>query len=258
MIRASVGIFAGAALSLALVATQSATGQDSVQARLSSDRLGYIESGTYLAGDRVGFVLDAAGRDYLLRVNGSPEIYVLYADSASLGGRVLKYDSGETAVQVSGWGGITLYTDADPAGLPAVRTGDSVAPTPPAASISDVQNAVQDDAEHFVLVRRLDLAFSPDWSALADDGRARALVLDALENVARGLERFGRTLHGRNALARRVSKVALAIAGRPAVTLNGRTLMVTFDPTRSYEGCASSRAIAQALGMLLSIPQKQS
>ena len=258
MIRASVVFVAGAASLSGVMATQNASGQENVQARLSSDRLGYIESGTYLAGDRVSFAVDASGANYLLRFDKSSEIYVLYPDNASLGGRVLKYDSGETALQVSGWGGVTLYPDADLAGLPAVRTGDSEAPLPPAASIADVQNAVEDDEAHLAHLRRLDLAFSVDWSYLANNASARAIALDAMQNVARALDRFGRTAQAHDALLRRVNTIRFEIAGRPTVALNAGTLIVTFDPSRGYEGRASSRAIAQALGQLLSLPQKRS
>ncbi|HEY6578281.1 MAG TPA: DUF4908 domain-containing protein, partial [Rhizomicrobium sp.] len=120
MRKVRIGFIAGAALLLGALDVQGARATESVESRLSSDRLGSIASGTYLAADHIGFALDAAGPDYLLSFDGSPEIFVLHADNASLGGRVLKYDSGETALQVSGWGGVTLYTDAYPAGLPAV------------------------------------------------------------------------------------------------------------------------------------------
>jgi len=248
----------GAALLLSLFSTSAARSQDSFQERLSSARLGYVEPGTYLAGDKVGFAVDAQGDHYLLRFNGSSEVFVLYPDSASLGGRVLKYDSGETALQVAGWGGVTLYTDDDPDGLPAVRTGDSVLPVPEVASVARVEDAAQDSAEHLADVNRINLAFSADWNALAASAPACAVALDAMENTTRGLDRFGKNARGRDALARRVSAVMLSIAGRPAVGLSGKTLVVTVDPSRGYEGRASSRAITRALGALLSVPQKQS
>ncbi|MGH6876069.1 MAG: DUF4908 domain-containing protein [Rhizomicrobium sp.] len=251
MVRVSIGLVVGALLFGALD-VQGAQAEASLQSRISSDRPGRIESGTYLAGDHIGFALAAAGADYLLSFDGSPEIFVLHANNASLGGRVLKYDSGETALLVSGWGGITLYTDADPAGLPAVRTGECAIPAPVAAvSVADVENAALDDAEHLAWGRRLDLAFSADWNALADSAPARAMALDAMENVTRGIERFGKSAPGHAALARNVKTVVLATAGQPTVTLKGSTLLVTFDPDRGLEGRASSRTISRALRALL-------
>ena len=251
-------VFFGIVAGLALLIAQAATAQDSLAQRLSSDRPGQISCGAWLAGDRIGFTLDAAAADYLLRFDGSPEVFVLHPDKAALGGKVLRYDSGETALQVSGWGGLTLYTDANPSGVPAVRTGDAAIQEPAPPSLAELVAASEDDSENLGRDRGLDLVFTADWNGLAGNGPARALALDTMENVARGIERFGRTAHGREELARRVKSVMLAVAGRPTVTLNGRTLTVTFDPGQGYEGRASSRAITRALATLFAGPQKQS
>ncbi|HEY3779108.1 MAG TPA: DUF4908 domain-containing protein [Rhizomicrobium sp.] len=258
MIRSSFGAFAAFLFLLCVRVAQAGQGTIAVEARLSSDRLGHIEAGRYLAGDSVGFLLADDGPDYLLQFDGSPEIFVLHANSAALGGHVLQYDSGETALQVSGWGGVTLYTDSYPAGLPAIRTGDTNTPAPPVATVADVQNAAEEDTQHWAFAQRLNLAVSADWNAIADDAAACTVALQAMDNVARGLDRFESSAPAHRAQMRRVSQISLEMAGRPAVALNGKRLIVTFDPSRGYDGRASSRAIAQALRALLSIPQKPS
>ncbi|HEX4077927.1 MAG TPA: DUF4908 domain-containing protein [Rhizomicrobium sp.] len=258
MARVVSGLLASVPLLLGMPLAHAAPPAESFQSRLSSDRVGQIESGTYLAGDKIGFALDAAGPDFLLSFDASPEIFVLHADTASLGGRVLKYDSGDTALQVSGWGGVTLYTDSNPGGLPAVRTGSHATPAAPTVSIAELENAAQAAAEQLAFVRRLDLAFSADWRRLAGNAAARAVALDAIGNVARGIEQFGESARAHAAVARVVKTVALAIADRPTVTLRDTTLTVTFDPDRGFEGRASSRAIARALHVLLSAAQRQS
>ena len=241
-----------------LLAGVGAHAQGTLEARLSIDRPGRVEAGTYLAGDRISFAIDSAGANYLLSFSGSPETFVLHADKAPLGGRVLKYDSSETALQVSGWGGLTLYTDSDPAGLPAIRTGGFATPPVAPVSLGEMRRAAKYDADYFASLWKIRVALSADWSALAANAAARATALDAMENVARGIERFCRSAQGRAAVARRVNAVKLGIAGRPTVTLNGKTLFVTFDPDLGYEGRDSSRAIAVALGSLLSVHRNQS
>src|SRR5262249_44807514 len=144
---------------------------------------------------------------------------VLHSDSASLGGRVLKYDSGETALQVSGWGAVTLYTDTDPAGLPAVRTGDFNAPVPSAVSVDEVHAAADENAKELAALHQIPVSFNADLSALAASAQARTVALDAMENVTRGIERFCRTAHRRNAFSRRITAVTLAMAAGPTVTL---------------------------------------
>jgi hypothetical protein len=245
-------------LLLALMLPLAAGAQDSIAQRLNTDRVGYLEPGTYVAADRIQFSLDALGANYLLRISGSPEIFVLYQDRASMGGRILKYDSGETALSVSGWGGLTLYVPSAPGGLPAERTGDSAMPAPYPVSLADVQSAAADEAQHLSYTHRLNVGFTANWNSLSDDPGARAFALDTMENTARGLDRFTASGAGREAIARRVDMVSLAEGPRPTITLNGRMLVVTFNPGRGYVGRASSRAIARALGTLFSIPQKPS
>ncbi len=220
--------------------------------QLSLDRLAYIQPGTYLAGDSIGFTLDGAGGNYLLRFRGASEVFVLYVDRGSLGGRVLKYDSGETALNVSGWGGMTLYPDTAPQGLPAVRTGDSQPPSPPSISLQDMQNAAGDEGERLGYVRRLNVQFTADWNAIDSNPNARGFAFDALENAARGIERYTASGGARDAFTRRISTVMITLGSKPTIGLNGRTLIVTFNPGWSFAGRASSRAIAHALGSVLS------
>jgi len=246
-----------ACAALSACAGEAARAQDSVAQRLFNDRLANIEPGAYLAGDRVKFTLHPGDGYFLLRFEGSPEVFVLYADHASMGGRVLKFDSGETAIQVTVWGGLTLYTDAQPAGLPAVRTGDSPRPAPPQAVLSDMQTAAADEAQHLGYTRRLRLAFTADWASLGD-GMTRSFAFDAMENAARGLDRFAASPQGHDALAQRVDSGAIVPGGgRPTLSLNGRTLIVTFNSASGFAGRASSRAVARSLSIVLGAPQRR-
>lgn len=225
-----------------------ARAQDTFGGRLSLERLGEVKPGIYLAGDNVRFTLVNEGDNFLLRFDNNPEVFVLYTGHASLGGRILKYDSGETVLQVAGWGGMTLYTDASPTGLPTVRTGDATAPAPPNISLSDMQNAAEDETQHLAYTRGLRLGVSADWQALAGNGAMRALAFDTMENTVRGLDRFSYSAGGREALAHRIDSVMIEAAAKPTLMLKAKTLIVTFNPARGYEGRASSRAIARALG----------
>ena len=242
-----------AAFALAFFAGATAHAQAPLSDRLQGEKLADIQSGQYQAGDNVKFSLDGAQGYFLLRFDGDPEVFVLYSDYASLGGRVLKYDSGETALQIAGWGGMTLYTDANPGGLPATRTGDSVEPSLQPVSLSDMQNATGDESEHLAYMRRINLSFDADWKALAGDDTLRARAFDALENTARGIDRFATTPDGRKALAQRFNRVLIAVGDKPTLSANAKTLIATFNPDRGYRGRASSRAIARALGRLLHV-----
>jgi hypothetical protein len=221
--------------------------------RLNQEQVGDVEPGAYSAG-RVNFTLDAYGDKYLLRIADDPEIYVLYTDHAPMGGRALKYDSGGVVIRVAGFGGVTLYTDAAPGGMPAERTGDSLPPSPGQITLSDVQNAAEDEAEHLAYSRRIHLSFTADWSALSGDARMRALCFDAMENAARGIDRFVTNSQGRAAFAKKIDQVRMALGNKPLMFLSGKTVNITFDVRSGYAGRASSRGITRALGQLLSVP----
>src|SRR5262249_10137467 len=157
------------------------------------------------------FTLDPYGEDYLFRIADQPEVYVLRTDRAALGARVLKYDSGATALQVANWGALTLYTDQQPAGLPAVRDSDSTAPTPQPVSIADMQIAAEDESQHLSYARKISVSFIADWNTFATDANTRALMFDALQNAARGLERFAASDAARAALAQKLTTVKLIL-----------------------------------------------
>ena len=247
----SVILFAFAAFMVGLGTTRA---QDELGARMSQERIGDVRPGTYSAGDQLKFTLTHYLDHYLLRFLGDSEIYVLNVDHGSLGGRVLKYDSGATALQVSGWSAITLYTDNQPSGVPAERTGDAILPTVAPISLADMQRAAADEADHLAYAHGVHLSFIAEWPVLAGDAAMRAFAFDALQNAARGIDRFARSAAARAALAARVGSVQLQAGTRPVVTLRGRILNIIFNPAQGFSGRASSRAIANALSEILAVP----
>ena len=223
------------------------------QARAYGSPFSDIAPGTYQAGDNVRFALDRYQNGFLLRFAGQPEVFVLYANFGSLGGRVLQYDSGAIALQAAGWGGMTLYTDDHPEGLPISRVGDSTPPVLPQISMAQMQNAADDEAAHLSYVRGLRIGFVADQNAVGDSS-VRSLAFDAMENAARGIDRFTANPNARNMFGQRVATVRLAITDKPYIKITDRVLIVTFNPRTGFFGRASSRAISTALGKMFGIP----
>lgn len=253
MPKAGTALLLCVLVACALTACDGALAQSEMAQRLNREHVGDVETGSYNAGP-VSFTLDSYGADkYLMRVGGDPEVYVLYTDHAPLGGRALKYDSGAVVIRVAGWGGMTFYTDAASGGVPAERTGDTFTPSLTPITLSDMQNAVEDEAEHLAYSRRIHLGFTADWNALAGDSRLRALCFDAMENAVRGIDKFLTIPKGRDAFAKRIDQVRMALGTKPLMFMSGKTLNVTFNAQTGYAGRASSRAIARALGQLLSV-----
>lgn len=240
-------LFASFAMAFALFCTEPASARPGFFERLLSGRLASVEDGSYVAGDKIHFQLERAGHDFLLRFDNDPETFVLYADRTSMGGRVLKYDSGETAIRVANWGALTLYTDAQPNGLPAMRSGDAPSLSATPVSVQNVQFQAAQEAARLGHVRHLHIAFVVDWSVLETNSGLCAAANNALENAARGIERYARDSRSRKELTSHVRTVTLATGRKPTLTLQDKTLIVTFNPEQPYSGSASSRAIARAL-----------
>jgi len=245
-------------LGLALLGAGSAAAQeptDPMAARLSADRVGGVAAGDYSAADDINFTLLPYGDKYLLRFDDSPENFVLYGDRVALGGRELKYDTGALALKVSVWGGVTLYTQQAPSGIPATRNGDATAPPKLQVTAASLTAALADEASHIAYVQQLKLRFSADESILKNNDDVRGNAFDALVNSAMGIEHVVATPAGRSAFVRRFDSVRIVEGDKPTIAISGRTLLVSFVPSAGAAGRASSRAIAVALGKMLALPE---
>src|ERR1700722_6940713 len=104
-VRTIVAIFLLAAAIGPALAQGAAPSGDPMSARLSAEKVGDVETGTFSTGDNnLSFSLAPYGDRYLLRFADSPESYVLTVERVLLGGRILRYDTGVTALRVSVWG----------------------------------------------------------------------------------------------------------------------------------------------------------
>jgi hypothetical protein len=222
--------------------------------RLAAERVGPLQPGLYSAGDGDFTLAPYGPARYLLRFSGRAEKFVLTMDRGSLGAKLLKYDTGTTAIRVSVWGGMTLYTQDAPQGLPATYQGVAPAPDTLAISASELQTAFGDEASHLTYAQNIALKFSADPAVLSADGETRGRAFDALTNAAMGIERFLATnTAAHRALARRINSVKVAEGGKPTITISGQTLLVSFVPGEGHEGHASSLAIQQELSKLLAV-----
>jgi len=175
---------------LALLGASGAVAQepsDPMAARLSADRVGGVAAGDYSAADDINFTLLPYGDKYLLRFDDSPENFVLYGDRVALGGRELKYDTGALALKVSVWGGVTLYTQQAPSGIPATRNGEATAPPRIPVTAASLTAALADEASHIAYVQQLKLRFSADDSILKNNDDVKANAFDTLVTSAMGI-----------------------------------------------------------------------
>ena len=221
--------------------------------RLAAERVSAVQPGLYSAGEHDSFTLEPYGANkYLLRFADNPETFVLTMERGSLGAKALKYDTGATALRVSVWGGMTLYTQDAPQGLPATFQNDVAAPSPLAISANELTTAFGDESSHIVYVENIAIKFSADPAVVSADAETRGRAFDALTNAATGIERFiAAQPAARQTLAHRINSVKVAEGGKPTIAISGQTLLVSFVPGEGHEGHASSLAIQMELSKLL-------
>jgi Domain of unknown function (DUF4908) len=245
----------GPVLAQGAVASGQGASGDPMTTRLSAEKVGDVETGDFSTDNNLTFSLAPYGDRYLLRFANSPEDYVLTVERILLGGRVLRYDTGVTALRVSVWGGMTLYTESAPGGLPATRVGDDESGPPPPVSHNDFVAALSDEESHLAYTRQLHLRFSADPKVLAGTDDNRRLAFDAMISAEAGIERLLGAPTGKDALSRKFDMVRIVQGEKPGITMSGKTLMVTYAPVEGAIGRASSRAVAVQLGKMLQIAE---
>ena len=203
--------------------------------------------GRYMADDQIRFMIDLEDDQIRLRFLDSDEIFYLTNEPAPLGGRVLKYDTGEVALQVAGWGGLTLYTENDRGGVPAERAddeSDGFVPTPVAAK--DVKGFALKLAQDLAVAHDFGIGFAADWEELAQGDGVRALAVDAMRNAAYAL---GRLASGpeREAIADRFHVVRVTAAAEPGAKIDDGVLVISYTPEGGPSARPSSRAIERVL-----------
>ena len=202
--------------------------------------------GTYIANDKLAFTVDHRGSQVRLRFLDNDEVFYLSNEIAPLGGRVLKYDTGATALQVTGWGGLTLYTMQAKSGLPAEYNEAIQDVDPPPVAGKDVKTFAAKLAQDLSAAEDFAIGFAADWDNLARVDELRALGCDAMRNVTYALKELAKT--GRRArISDRIHIIRVIQGTKPGVTMQKGILAITIAPQMGPSARPSSLAIAQVL-----------
>ena len=204
-------------------------------------------SGRYMTDDQLRFLMDIKDEQIRLRFLDSDEVFYLTSEPAPLGGRVLKYDTGEVAFQVAGWGGLTLYTDDERGGVPAERADDETdnfEPTPVAAK--DVRGFALKLAQGLEQMHDFGVGFAADWEELTQGDGARALAVDAMRNAAYAIGNLASS-PDRDAISQSFHMVRVVPATEPGARMDDGVLVVSYAPEAGPSARPSSRAISRVL-----------
>jgi hypothetical protein len=204
-------------------------------------------NGRYMADDQLRFMIDLKDDQIRLRFIDNDEVFYLTSEPAPLGGRVLKYDTGEVALQVAGWGGLTLYTENDPGGIPAERADDEADNfEPKQVAAKDVKGFALKLAQDLAVAHDFGVGFAADWEELAQGDGVRALAVDAMRNAAYALGTLASSPE-RDAISNRFHMVRVTPAAEPGARMDDGVLIVSYAP----EGGPSARPSSRAIGRVL-------
>ena len=241
-----LSLFFAVALALFAGAGLNASAQQPPPARLLPAATPLPRDGTYMVGEALSFALDHKNGRVRLRFGDSDEVFYLSNESAPLGGRILKYDTGTTALQVAGWGGVTLYTAEAQSGLPAEYSDvmQEVDPTP--VEGKDVKLFASRLAQELSFREDFAVGFAAEWDNLAQTEIDRVLGCDAMRNATYALERLAKTPK-RTLVVDKVHIVRVMPGEKAGASYNRGVLTVTYAPKGGATARPSSLAIAKVL-----------
>ncbi len=186
-----------------------------------------LPDGLYTANDQLLLYIDHSQGQVRLKFADNEEVFYLSNEPGALGGRILKYDTGEVALQVAGWGGVTLYTAEFRGGVPLDLSDvtDDLTPEPvPPGVLKTLAMTLERE-----LAARADFAigFAAYWDGLARSERARALAVDAMRNAAYALNLAAKGAK-RSAISERLHRVRVLSAAKPGASVQSGALVIEY------------------------------
>ncbi len=236
----ALGAAAGASPALAVMPTLS----DALHGREDNRRAPTPPVARYVAETGSSFVVDrSSARTMLLKFENSPEVWVLEGHAAPRGDTIYKNDQGEPVVRATRLGGLTIFTDKQPAGAAAALVGETsplrLARIGPAELIQHIRIAASRAGR--AAQRQINIEF-------AADSDSAPLIADAATAFSEAVIRISARGDGRRVLSS-FGKINIQAAKKPSVKITDkRVLEIRVTPSMGLAGRPSSERIAYAAG----------
>lgn len=198
--------------------------------------------GRYVVERGPGFVLDRSNTTTpLLKFENSEEIWVLQARPSGRGDMVFVNDAGDVVLRSTRLGGLTIFTQDRPQGMPVALRG-AAKPIPTDIYMSPVSflKRLKEAGEQIT-----DAAPSFKKISVSADDAAAPLLAEAAMLTAQAVQ---------NAVKRRkaatvntLERLVLRDGPQPGVSMDRGVLTVTVTPSMGVAGRPSSEKIAKAL-----------
>jgi hypothetical protein len=204
--------------------------------------------GVYVTPDDTQFLIENTDGQTKLRFRQNDEVFYLTGEQAPMGTRVFKHDTGEVAIQITGFGGITVYTKQAPAGTPAERTDEVANIDPRPIRANEIRDFAARLSQRLADRASLAVGFISDWDLLEKEEKLRNLAADTMRNTAYALEQLATSSRAlRSALSVRLSSIRVVAGTVKDATLENNTLVVSFESEGGPSARPSSLAIAKAV-----------
>lgn len=205
----------------------------------------------YVAGRRLSFIFDRSidAPEALLRFDGNSEVWVLEPSPGPRGDTIYRNDVGDQVLRVTRLGGVTLYTERSPEGMPVALLGEAenIMPPPIIPPDSFAQRGAQAAyraslaIQQALAVQRPITFSTPNlvpvpWTPQFSD--AFNVAADAIVRLCRQ--------HRSKAFLSKLERVQFVVGQKPDVSINGSVITITLVPAKGFAGRPSSDRIIKA------------
>lgn len=199
------------------------------------------------------------------------EVLLLTPNRGPRGDLFFKSADGDTVLRIAAHGGAIVTWPGAADNVGAVRTQTKSGDTLRLAALTSSSASRRADAASAALAAEIGrpISFDIGWRAqrtaarpaafaaeqaaplaagLVETAEGEASVLaDAIARTAAGIEKVARDRAGAKAVSERIASVRFVEAPRPALSLDGRTLIVSYNPGGGLAGRPSSSEVARFL-----------
>jgi len=199
----------------------------------------------YVAVQGQSFVFDRAGSapDALLKFDDDSEVWVLQPAPAPRGDVIYRNDAGEPVLRITRLGGLTLFTERKPEGVPVSMAGDAddllLPPALPPGAL--LQKLIQASARSSKAAQHLITFDAPNVTP-----QSSPLFSDAFSIAADAIVRLGRKREGRTFL-KRLEKVSFVAGPAADVQVSGGVMTIVIAPSKGFAGRPSSGRVIKSV-----------
>lgn len=200
----------------------------------------------YRSETGASFVFDRSGHAPLLQFDRGLEIWVLHPTPGPRGDVIYKNDLEQPVLRTTRLGGLTLFTQENPEGMPAALVAAARPFRPPVLSPQQVLQFLAHSSERASRAARRVISFEAGVRGQEVTPGSAYLVADAAGIAAEAIARLSLTPRGRVALTR-VTSVKILYGPRPTARMHDGVLEVIITQRYGMAGRPSSGVIMRTI-----------